>query len=346
MKAWVLKEPKPVEENPLAFEEVETPKPAEGELLIKVSACGVCGTDIQTVEGTLPLPTLPIIPGHQVVGKVAELGGGLDEGASGFKVGDLVGVSWLYWACGKCRYCTNGMENVCENQKLSGYHVNGGYAEYMTVPADFAFSIPQGFDAVHAAPLLCGGIIGLRALRQCGIKKGGRLGLFNFGLHAHIVIQIAIHEGVEVYVFTQKEMHKKHALDLGAKWAGAMNENDENGENDERPPELLDAGITFTSAGAVLPAALERMDKGATLVALGVTVEKIPALIHEKHLANEKKLCTVTNLTRKDAKELFELAARIPLRTDVETYSLDEAPEVLKRLKAGKVKGSAVLKLD
>lgn len=340
MKAWLLKRPKPVEENPLVLEEVETPKPAEGELLIKVSACGVCGTDIQTVEGTLPLPTLPIIPGHQVVGKVAELGAELEGGASGFKVGDLVGVSWLYWACGDCRYCQNGMENVCENQKLSGYHVNGGYAQYMTVPADFAFSIPQGFDAVHAAPLLCGGIIGLRALRRCGIKKGGRLGLFNFGLHAHIVIQIAIHEGVEVYVFTLKEMHKKHALDLGAKWAGPIY------ENDGKPPELLDAGITFTSAGAVLPAALERLDKGATLVALGVTVENIPALIHEKHLANEKKLCAVTNLTRKDAKELFELAAQIPLRTDVETYSFDEAPEVLKKFKAGKVKGSAVLKLD
>lgn len=330
MKAWLLEKHAPVEQAPLKLREVPVPAPKNDELLLEVTACGVCHTDLHTVEGEIRPDRLPVIIGHQVVGRVVENG----ASASRFKIGERAGVPWLHRTCGSCRHCAAGLENLCESGRFTGFHVNGGYAQYMTAPEDFAYRIPDAFDDLHAAPLLCAGIIGYRALRLSGIKPGGRLGLFGFGASAHLAIQIAASEGADVYVFSRSEDHRRHAMELGAAWTGRA---------DETPPEPLTAAISFAPAGSLVPVALEKLEKGATLALAGIYVDKIPPLDYEKHLFHEKILRSVTASTREDARELLKAAAAVPVKTDIEVFGFEQANELLVRLKESRVKGAAVL---
>jgi len=332
MKAWVLNTPGPVENGPLALEELPVPKPADREVLIKISTCGVCHTDLHTAEGEIVPPAYPVIPGHQVVGRVAETGSRVTR----LKPGDRVGVAWLFSACGTCAHCASGNENLCDAAQFTGFHKNGGYAEYMTAPEGSAFMLPEKFDDLHAAPLLCAGIIGFRALKLCGIKPGGRLGLFGFGASAHIAIQSAIGMGAEVYAFSRSDEHRAHARELGAVWAGSAV---------DRPPAPLNAAISFAPSGALAPLAMEKLAKGGTLALAGIYMDTIPAMDYEKHLFNEKCLRSVTAFTREDARQFLRLAGRTDIRTDVEEYSFEEANEVLKRLKESHIKGAAVLRI-
>ncbi|MBI5638564.1 MAG: zinc-dependent alcohol dehydrogenase family protein [Nitrospinae bacterium] len=330
MKAWVLRKPGPLEGNPLKLERLKLPVPLPGEVLIEVTACGVCRTDLHTVEGEIAAPVLPIGPGHQVVGRVVEAG----TGTKTFKVGDRVGVAWLFATCGECAYCRRGNENLCAHARFTGLHRNGGYAEYMVARIEYVYKIPKSFDDAHAAPLLCAGIIGYRALKASGVKAGQRLGLFGFGASAHITLQVAAHQGAEVYVFSRSAEHRRHALALGATWAGTA---------EETAPAPLDGAISFTPAGAIIPAAMEKLDKGGTLALAGIYVDDIPAMDYEKHLFHEKKICSVTAFTREDAAGLLRAASRVPVKTDVEIFPFKDAPLALKKLKEGKINGAAVL---
>ncbi|MDH5543176.1 MAG: zinc-dependent alcohol dehydrogenase family protein [Nitrospinota bacterium] len=332
MKAWLIEETAPAEEKKLALREVEKPEPGKGEVQIKISACGVCHTDLHAVEGELPLPTLPIIPGHQVVGKVS----GNGESAKRFKPGERVGIAWLRSACGKCGYCRSGLENLCDSISFTGFHSNGGYAEYITAPEDFVYPLPDHFDDLHAAPLLCAGIIGYRALRLSEIKSGETLGIFGFGASAHIAIQIAIHRGANVYVFTRSKEHREHAMKLGAVWAGSA---------DDPSPALLSAAISFAPAGSLIPKAMEKLDKGGTLALAGVYVDDVPRMDYEKHLFNEKRILSVTASTRSDGIELLRASAEIPVKTDIKPYPFERAPEALIDLKHSRINGAAVLRI-
>jgi propanol-preferring alcohol dehydrogenase len=331
VKAMILREPKPVEQNPLALAELPLPEPAPGQVRLRVRACGVCHTDLHLVEGEIALPRLPIVPGHQIVGQVDALG----EGVSRYALGDRVGVPWLYSTCGVCAYCRRGLENLCDNARFTGQHADGGFAESMVVPADFAYPIPAGFPDEQAAPLLCAGVIGYRSLRLSEIEPGGRLGLYGFGASAHVTIQVARHWGCEVYVFTRGEEHQRHALELGAAWAG---------QAQETPPTPLDSAITFAPAGWLVPHVLRALRKGGTLAINAIHMSPIPELPYDL-LYGERTLRSVANATRKDAVDLLRLAAEIPIHTDVELYPLAEANAVLQRLKRGKVRGAAVLRI-
>lgn len=330
MKAWVLRKPGPIEKDPLTFERLPIPEPLPGEVLIDVTACGVCHTDLHTVEGDIPLPVLPVVPGHQVVGRVVETG----TGTKSFKMGDRVGMPWLYGSCGVCPYCKRGAENLCVNARFTGLHCNGGYAEYLLARVEYLYKIPKMFDDLHAAPLLCAGVIGYRALRASGVKRGGRLGLFGFGASAHITLQVAANMGMETCVFSRSREHRAHALELGAKWAGGY---------EDAPGVLLDGAITFSPAGAVIPPAMERLDKGGILAVAGIYLDKVPALDYGKQLFNEKSIRSVTAFTRDDAAALLKEAAKAHVKTDIEVFPFENAPDALKKLKAGAVKGAAVL---
>jgi propanol-preferring alcohol dehydrogenase len=332
MKAMVAEKQAGISTHPLTLKEVPTPEPEKGELLLRISACGICHTDLHVVEGDLPPKKIPIIPGHQVVGRVEKVG----EGISTFRKGDRVGVPWLHWACGKCRYCKKGNENLCEQAKFTGYHVNGGFAEYMTVPADFAYRIPDVFDDLHAAPLLCAGIIGYRSLRLSGIQPGQRLGLFGFGASAHLAIQVAVHWKCEVYVFSRSAEHRKLAEALGARWTGTA---------DQRPPHLLDSAILFAPVGHLVHNALNVLDKGGTLAINAIYLSPIPQLPYEA-IYHEKTVRTVANSTRQDAREFLKVAAEIPIRTEIETFRLEEANQALEKLKSAAIQGAGVLKID
>jgi propanol-preferring alcohol dehydrogenase len=331
VKAMVLREPRPVEENPLIYVDMPEPEPAPGQVRLRVRACGVCHTDLHEVEGEIALPKLPVVPGHQIVGRVDALG----EDVTRFKVGDRVGVPWLYSTCGQCDYCRRGLENLCDNARFTGLHVDGGYAEYMVVPADFAYSIPIGFPDDQAAPLLCAGIIGYRSLRLSEIRPGGRLGLYGFGASAHVTIQVARYWGCEVYVFTRSAEHQRHALDLGAAWVG---------QAQDTPPVGLDSAITFAPAGWLVPEALRVLRKGGTLAINAIHMSPIPEMPYDL-IYGERTVRSVTNSTRQDAEELLRLAASIPINTEVELYSLQQANMVLQRLKESIVKGAAVLQV-
>ncbi|MDT8395310.1 MAG: zinc-dependent alcohol dehydrogenase family protein [bacterium] len=326
----LLHKPAPITTAPLVLTEVETPVPGPGEILVKVSACGVCHTDLHTVEGDLPIPSIPVIPGHQVVGTVAAGG----AGTSRFKMGDRVGVAWLNMTCGKCDFCVSGRENLCPDALFTGYDRNGGYAESIIVPEQYAYAIPEGFADLEAAPLLCAGIIGYRALRLSGAAPGWRLGLYGFGASAHVTIQVAAHLGCEVYVFSRGEEHRKLAGVLGAVWTGQV---------PERPGVKLDASIIFAPAGSLVPPALEALERGGTLVLAGIHMSEVPALDYERHLYYEKQIVSVTASTRADGQEFLDLAASIPARTKVRTYPLDEANAALLDLKEGRINGAAVL---
>ena len=332
MKAMVLKEARPVEESPLEMMEVPAPTPGPEEIRIRIRACGVCHTDLHEVEGDLPLPKLPLIPGHEIAGVVEGVGSEVVR----FRVGDRVGVPWLYSTCGKCEFCRRGLENLCENARFTGYHVDGGYAQYVVVPEAFAYRLPQGFSDVEATPLLCGGVIGYRALKLSEVRPGERLGLYGFGSSAHMVIQIARHWGCEVYVFTRSEEHRQHALELGAAWVGGAK---------DTPPHKLDSSIIFAPAGWIVPEALRVLRKGGTLALAGIHMTPIPEMDYDALLYHERTVRSVANSTRQDVVELLRLAETMRIRTDVQVFPLEEANHVLQLLKRAEIRGTAVLKI-
>jgi len=329
VKAMILRAPRPAEENPLEAADLPASEPGPGEVRLRVAACGVCHTDLHLAEGEIALPRLPVVPGHQVVGVVEALGPDVNPGLVGMRVG----VPWLHWACGRCRYCRRGQENLCPDARFTGQHADGGFAEAMIAPADFVYRIPDGFPDEQAAPLLCAGVIGYRSLRLSQIEPGGRLGLYGFGASAHVTIQVARHWGCQVYVFTRSQEHQEHALELGAVWAG---------QAQDRPPADLDSAITFAPAGWLVPHALRALRPGGTLAINAIHMSPIPEMPYEL-IYGERTVRSVTNATRRDAVELLQLAAEIPIRTDVEIYPLAEANAVLQRLKRAEIRGAAVL---
>lgn len=329
MHAMMLKSPQPVAKEPLVACELPADVPGSGQVQLQVTVCGVCHTDLHTVEGDLELTTLPIIPGHQVIGRVAQRGPGADR----FALGDRVGVVWLNWTCGECAFCRQGLENLCPQARFTGLHAHGGYAQQMVVDERFAYPIPEQFSDEEAAPLLCAGIIGYRALRLCGIQPGGRLGLYGFGASAHLVIQVARHWDCQVYVFTRSEDHRRLARSLGAVWAGSAESEIGVG---------LDAGITFAPIGSLIPQALRHLRPGGTLAVNAVHLTPIPELPYHL-LYGERTLRSVANFTRQDAADFLHLAAEIPVRSHVEIFPLAAANQALLKLKNSQIRGAAVL---
>jgi propanol-preferring alcohol dehydrogenase len=297
-----------------------------------VHACGICRTDLHVVDGELPEPRLPLVPGHEIVGSVVAAG----DGAARFAPGARGGVPWLGWTCGECRFCRTGRENLCDRARFTGYQIDGGYAEYAVADERFCFAIPDGFDDVHAAPLLCAGLIGYRALRAAG-DDAARLALYGFGAAAHVVAQVARHEGRRVFAFTRPgdAEGQRFALALGAEWAGG---------SDESPPEPVDAAIIFAPVGALVPAALRAVDRGGVVVCAGIHMSDVPAFPYAI-LWGERVVRSVANLTRRDGEEFLALAPRVPVRTEVATYPLAAANEALGDLRAGRVTGAAVLEV-
>jgi propanol-preferring alcohol dehydrogenase len=325
MRAMVLQKPGEV----LRLMEVAEPKPREGEVLLRVQACAVCRTDLHVVDGELKQPKLPLIPGHEIVGVVEASGAAADR----FKAGDRVGVPWLGWACGVCRFCASGRENLCERARFTGYTLDGGYAEFVVVDQRFCFPIPANYASPEAAPLLCAGLIGFRSLVKCGNAK--RVGIYGFGGAAHIITQVARFQGKETYAFTRKGdvEGQQFAKTLGAVWAGDSN---------TLPPEKLDAAIIFAPVGALVPLALKAVVQGGVVVCGGIHMSDIPSFPYEL-LWEERSICSVANLTRRDGEEFLSIAPRVPVKTTVETFRLEDANEALNRLRAGKITGAAVL---
>lgn len=333
MKAMLLEKFAPIEESPLRLVEVPTPEPGPGDVLLRIKVCGVCHTDLHTVEGELPEVTLPVIPGHQVVGVVEKRG----ENAARFSEGERLGVAWLYSACGHCEYCSKGKENLCESGRFTGYHASGGYAEYIVVPEEFAYPIPAAFTAEEASPLLCAGIIGYRALRLSEVEPGQRLGLYGFGASAHVAIQVAVHWGCPVYVFTRSEEHRKLAQNLGAVWTGTSK---------DEPPARMESSIIFAPAGELVLDALRALDKGGTVALAGIYMTPVPEMDYAKHLYQERTLRSVANATRQDGEELLKIAAEIPIRTTTRAFPLEEANTALRLLKEGRISGAAILRIS
>jgi propanol-preferring alcohol dehydrogenase len=296
-----------------------------------VHACAVCRTDLHVAEGDLPKPKLPLVPGHEIIGTVVERG----QGAERFGVGDRVGIPWLGWTCGQCHFCRAGRENLCEQARFTGYTLDGGYAEFTLADERFCFAIPKFYADTEAAPLLCAGLIGYRSLRKAGDAR--RLGLYGFGAAAHIVAQVARHQGREIYAFTRPgdQTAQQFARTLGAAWAG---------NSDQLPPERLDAAIIFAPAGHLVPQALRAIDKGGTVVCGGIHMSDIPSFPYEI-LWHERTLCSVANLTRKDGEEFLALAPEVPVRTETQTFALEEANEALGSLRSGRIQGAVVLKI-
>jgi propanol-preferring alcohol dehydrogenase len=333
MKAQVLKGIAPIENRPLELVDMPIPQPGSREILVKVSACGVCHTELDEIEGRLS-PRLPIIPGHEIVGRVAGLGSGVTE----FKIGERVGIAWIHSACGKCNFCRGNNENLCAEFQGTGCDSNGGYAEYTVASQDFAYSIPDRFTDSQAAPLLCAGAIGFRDLRLSGIKTGQTLGLFGFGASAHIVIQVARHWGCEVYVFTRSEEHRLLAKELGAAWTGSA---------EDAPPKKVNCAIDFTPIGETVPAALRVLEKGGRLVLAVIRKRSpIPPMDYARLLWDEKEIKSVANITRQDALDFLPLAVEIPIIPQVQEFKLEEANEALLLLKQGNIQGAAVLRVD
>jgi alcohol dehydrogenase, propanol-preferring len=327
----LLEQPCPVEDNPLRATELPLPTPQAGEVRVRVRCCGLCHTDLHTVEGDLPIPRLPVVPGHQIVGVVDAAGGGV----RGVREGDRVGIPWLHSTDGTCHYCVSGQENLCDHARFTGYHVNGGYAEATIVGEDFCYPLPKAFSDEHAAPLLCAGIIGYRSFRLSNVRPGEKLGLYGFGASAHIVLQFARHLGCEIYVFTRTPAHRELARKLGAAWVG---------EAKQHPPELLDAAIIFAPSGTLLLDALRSLRKGGTVALAGITMTAIPSMSYEL-LYQERVVRSVANSTRQDAREFLELAAQTPVHTEVEVFALEQANEALQALKHSRISGAGVLKI-
>jgi propanol-preferring alcohol dehydrogenase len=329
MLAQVLHEPGPVDRLPLRLEHADAPVPLVGELLLEVKACGVCRTDLQEVEGDIEPHKTPVIPGHQVVGTVAAIGGGVE----GWRVGDRAGVGWIGGSCGTCAFCRSGRENLCRSAVFTGWDRHGGYAQNVTVDSGFAFRLPEGVADVDVAPLLCGGVIGFRALKVSGIRPGGRLGLYGFGASALLSLQVARYWGCSVYVATRSEGERVRAIEMGAVWAGAY---------DEVPPVPLDAAVTFAPVGSVVVQALKAVDRGGVVAINAIHLDEMPAFDY-RHLWLERQIRSVANFTKEDAREFLQLAAEIPIRTVIQQYGLDEANQALLDLREGHVAGAAVL---
>ncbi len=321
----VLKE----QRRPLELVELARPKPGAGQVLVRVRACAICRTDLHIIDGELKHPKLPLVPGHEIVGTVEEQG----EGAGRFGVGERVGIPWLGWTCGECRFCRSDRENLCERARFTGYDIDGGYAEYTVADERFCFPVPASYSDTGATPLLCAGMVGYRSLVKCG--KGKRLGLYGFGAAAYLIAQAARFQGWELYAFTRKGDAEGQALakKLGAKWAG---------DSETQPPELLDAAIVFAPVGGLVPLALKALDRNGIVVCGGIHMSDIPSFPYEL-LWEERSVCSVANLTRRDGEEFLALAPRVPIVTQVETFALEEAIEAVARLKAGKIEGAAVL---
>jgi len=321
--------------EPLRLTEVPRPTPGEGQVLIKVQACGLCRTDLHVVDGELTRPKLPLVPGHQVVGTVVEVGPQL-PGEEAPPVGSVVGVPWLGWTCGNCRYCRRGQENLCDQAKFTGYDLDGGFAEYLVAYHRFAFPVPLNYPAVQAAPLLCAGLIGYRSLKMTGDAE--RLGIYGFGAAAHIVTQVARYQGRRVFAFTRPGdlTSQTFALEMGAQWAG---------DTTQSPPEELDAAIIFAPAGELVPLALRAVAKGGVVVCGGIHMSDIPSFPYEI-LWGERVVRSVANLTRQDGVEFLALAPQVPVRTEVERFALEEANTAIERLRHGRIRGAAVLVPD
>jgi propanol-preferring alcohol dehydrogenase len=315
--------------EPLSLVDLPRPVPGAGEVLVRVRACGVCRTDLHILDGDLREPALPLVPGHQIVGVVEQCGADVSE----LTAGQRVGIPWLGATCGRCDYCLSGAENLCESARFTGYHRDGGYAEFALADADHCLPIPDAYSDERAAPLLCAGLIGYRSLRRAG--SGQRLGLYGFGASAHIVAQLARHEGRSVYAFTRAGDDRRQAFarELGCCWSGG---------SEERPPELLDAAIVFAPVGSLVPTALESVRRGGTVVCAGIHMSDIPTFPYSL-LWGERSLCSVANLTRADGREFFALAPQVPVHTEVETFPLEQASRALEELRAGSVRGAAVL---
>ena len=335
MKACLLRSIATIEQTPLELTEAPQPQPGAGQALVRVSVCGVCRTDLHVIEGELPRQVLPIIPGHQVIGRVELVGAGVTR----FKIGDRVGIPWLHQTCGVCEYCREGKENLCENATFTGWLVNGGYAEFVVAPADFVYPIPEAFSDEEAAPLLCAGIIGFRSLRLSGVtgpSPGKRLGIYGFGAAAHIAIQVARHWGVEVYAFTRDARHRKFALDLGAAWAGG---------SDDDPSVKLDSAIIFAPAGELVISALKVLKKGGCVALGGIHMSQIPPIDYQL-LYHERVVRSVANNTRQDGLDFLRVAAEIPIKTQTQIFDLVEANAALNALKHDSVQGAAVIKVS
>jgi propanol-preferring alcohol dehydrogenase len=330
MKAMVLASPGDVVGDPLQLDDVPVPEPGAGEVLVRLSVCGICRTDLHVVEGELERPKLPLIPGHQAVGVISRLGSGVTERS----IGERVGVAWLQGTCGQCEYCRSGRENLCLRAQFTGYQVDGGYAEYAALPAAFAYPIPSSFSDEEAAPLLCAGIIGYRALRLSGIQPGQRLGLYGFGASAHIAIQLARHWGCQVYVCSLKPSHQALARDLGAAWVGGAS---------EAPPVSLHASIMFAPAGELVIPALRALQRGGTLALAGIHMSTIPPLQYDRDLFGERVIRSVTANTRQDGLDLLREAAAIPIKPRTQRFPLDQANRALQALKSGAINGAGVL---
>jgi len=330
MRAWVVDAPGPIEEGPLVPVTRPVPVPQRHEVLVEVTACGVCRTDLHLCEGDLVPRRRGVVPGHQVVGRVVARG----EEVTGLQVGQRVGIAWLRDTCGECRWCRSGAENLCPSSRYTGWDADGGFAEYATVPAAFAYSLPGEGSDEHLAPLLCAGIIGYRSLRRAELPPGGRLGIYGFGSSAHVTAQIALAQGAEVHVMTRSRDAQELARGLGVTWAGGA---------DETPPVRLDSAILFAPAGELVPVALAALDRGGTLAVAGIHLSAIPALDYDRHLFQERTVRSVTANTRADGAELLRLAARVPLDIRVATYGFGSVGRALADLAADRVTGSAVV---
>ena len=332
MRAWEVTRPAPIDEAPLELVERREPEPGPGQVRVRIDACGVCRTDLHVSEGDLPVHRPRVVPGHEVVGRVDAAG----PGAGRFRTGDRVGVAWLAWTCGVCRFCRRGQENLCLRATFTGWDHDGGYAESTLVDERYAYRLPDDLDDDQAAPLLCAGIIGYRALRSTGLPHGGRLGIYGFGGSAHITAQIALAEGASLYVATRSAEARSLADRLGATWVGPA---------DARPPDPLDAAIYFAPVGDLVPGALEALDRGGTLVIAGIHLSDIPALDYSAQLFEERKLRSVTANTRQDGEELLRLAPRLGVQAVTTQYPLEQADRALADLAHDRVTGAAVLRV-
>ena len=329
MRAMVLEQPAPISSKPLVARDREALSAGPGEMILRVAACAVCRTDLQICEGDLASHLLPVVPGHQVVGIVEEIG----PQVHGWAVGDRAGIGWLSWACGECEYCASDRENLCPNAQFTGWDVDGGYAQRVKVHADFALRLPEAFADIEAAPLLCGGVIGYRSLKRSGIQPGGRLGLFGFGASASLAIQVASYWGCEIYVRTRSPAEQARAKALGAVWAG---------DYADPLPVRLQAAVTFAPVGSVVVNALSVLAPGGTVAINAIHLDHIPEFSYDL-LWEERTICSVANYTRRDAREFLDLAAKIPITTAVSTYPLDEANDALAHAAAGGLTATAVL---
>jgi alcohol dehydrogenase, propanol-preferring len=330
VKAWVVAEPRAIDDGPLALVERPTPEPGPHEIRVRVAACGVCRTDLHLAVGELAPKHPAVVPGHEVVGTVDAVGASVAR----FRPGDRAGIAWLRHTCGQCRWCRSGRENLCPFSRYTGWDADGGYAEWAVVDERYAYALPDAFDDVHAAPLLCAGIVGYRALKRAALPPGGRLGIYGFGASAHLVAQVALAQGASVHVLTRSEAAQEHARELGVASIGA---------GDGAPPEPLDSAILFAPAGGLVPRALQALDRGGTLSVAGIYLTEVPALDYERDLFQERELRSVTSNTRGDGDEFLRLAANIGMKVRTTTYPLDRADAALRDLAHDRLTGAAVL---